>query len=288
MMLLANENKSLRNLGTRKRARHVGRERPSNRGGLDGHGRPHAPTLGRFLQTDPIGYADGTNWYNYVGGDPVNMIDQKGKARICVSTTGTRIPSCVEVDGNGDGNVKDNDLSAAQRAAFASSYHDAVVALSGQNISGYGKPVSGSASKADLAMVRVASQFFGATAGRGALAKEWSSINRIEAAVDKGAVAGYPAWTERATAASWTYSYGDGKRGVAFTGYRGGWFNYSNYGAPSDLAKMLIHETMHWQNGGVFLPKWPHIQLDERAKQMMRDSGLGHGGCQARGMFSGC
>jgi RHS repeat-associated protein len=33
--------------------------------------RIYSPTLGRFLQTDPISYADGMNWYNYVGGDPV-------------------------------------------------------------------------------------------------------------------------------------------------------------------------------------------------------------------------
>jgi hypothetical protein len=38
----------------------------------------YSPTLGRFLQTDPIGYGDGLNWYNYVGGDPVNATDPSG------------------------------------------------------------------------------------------------------------------------------------------------------------------------------------------------------------------
>jgi uncharacterized protein RhaS with RHS repeats len=40
--------------------------------------RVYSPTLGRFLQVDPIGYDDGLNWYNYVGGDPVNFVDPFG------------------------------------------------------------------------------------------------------------------------------------------------------------------------------------------------------------------
>ena len=40
--------------------------------------RMYAPGLGRFLQTDPVGYGDGLNWYGYVGGDPVNSIDPTG------------------------------------------------------------------------------------------------------------------------------------------------------------------------------------------------------------------
>lgn len=54
--------------------------------------RSYSPRLGRFLQADSIGYADGLNMYAYVGNDPVNFVDPSG---LGAEVAGERLGSAI-------------------------------------------------------------------------------------------------------------------------------------------------------------------------------------------------
>ena len=44
--------------------------------------RYYSPVIGRFMQTDPVGYSAGINWYLYCGNNPIMLVDPSGLCKI--------------------------------------------------------------------------------------------------------------------------------------------------------------------------------------------------------------
>jgi RHS repeat-associated protein len=80
--------------------------------------RTYSPTWGRFLQTDPIGYAAGSNLYAYVNNDPLNNTDPDGTCgTLCTGAVGAALGVGVELLAN-YGTIR-NDIALGNYGAVA-------------------------------------------------------------------------------------------------------------------------------------------------------------------------
>jgi RHS repeat-associated protein len=239
--------------------------------------RAYDPVLGRFLQTDPVGYADSYNLYAYVAGDPMNASDPSGMEKVCVTPTGSKIKSCVETG---------EDLTLQQKSSFQSAYRDFISDNNGLDISGDGRSVMDitynetatqkANSQNQVSQIRLISKFVGA------------AIRLYGDADDQAAYAQVKNFVIQ--------DHGIAPNAIAYANIdpnksRYGTIAMSKAALPqynrnlSTAAKVLLHEIWHFHpafqsniNGNLGASIDQHIALDDYSRQTTVMWGFGYCG----------
>jgi RHS repeat-associated protein len=248
--------------------------------------RYYSAALGRFLQTDPVGYTADLNIYAYVGNDPVDMADPSGLDRLCVTESSSRIPSCVNVSGGEDKHT----LTQNQIDSLEHDFRGFILAHNGQDITSNGAQVTGG-SQSDQNFISAVSQFVGTAIRQWSGGQGWNGI-RISLLNTIGMESAEGQWGHGES--DYGYSNGNFYDGISHREIDLSTDKQAAFGKAGDAARLITHERLHWiwnkdrNPSGGMENRDAHQALDSQARSIMKTYGLSNGGCSAMGDYPAC